>query len=167
MVRVAAPVVAAMALAGACASSAFDRDAAVDRAVAGGLTPDQAECYVDRVAEEVGTDVLDGDPPAPEGEDGRALAAIRIDCVGVEALGRPRVPAPPAAPPAEGTAGTGPRTFGDDPGLDELWVACEQGDGGACDRLFDDAPLGSDYESFGATCGNRGAEPTCAAVYTG
>lgn len=46
-------------------------------------------------------------------------------------------------------------TFGDNPELDRLWTACEEGDGNACDQLFEQSPLGSDYEDFGVSCGNR------------
>jgi hypothetical protein len=50
---------------------------------------------------------------------------------------------------------SGPETYGDDPRLDALWDACDRGDMGACDRLFWDAPILSDYEDFGFTCGGR------------
>jgi hypothetical protein len=50
---------------------------------------------------------------------------------------------------------SGPNAYGDDPGLDRLWESCERGSMGACDRLFWDAPLFSDYEEFGLTCGGR------------
>lgn len=49
----------------------------------------------------------------------------------------------------------GPNTLGDDPVLDSLWRSCEQGSGAACDELFEQAPLGSDYERFGVNCGDR------------
>ena len=48
-----------------------------------------------------------------------------------------------------------PVTFGDDPTLDALWTACEQGSGQSCDQLFAAAPVGSDYEEFGVSCGQR------------
>lgn len=48
-----------------------------------------------------------------------------------------------------------PIGLGDDPGLDRLWRSCEEGRGEACDRLFDQAPANSSYESFGLTCGDR------------
>ena len=48
-----------------------------------------------------------------------------------------------------------PFTFGDDPTLDALWTACEQGSGQSCDQLFAAAPVGSDYEEFGVSCGHR------------
>ncbi|MEM9609283.1 MAG: hypothetical protein AAGA99_17800 [Actinomycetota bacterium] len=45
--------------------------------------------------------------------------------------------------------------YGDDPGLDALWDACEGGDGVACDDLYFTSPIGSVYEEFGSTCGGR------------
>ncbi|WP_229023186.1 DUF2510 domain-containing protein [Actinomarinicola tropica] len=46
-------------------------------------------------------------------------------------------------------------TYGDNPTLDALWDACEGGDGQACDDLYFQSPLGSEYEEFGDTCGGR------------
>jgi len=40
-----------------------------------------------------------------------------------------------------------------DPYLDGLWDACAVGDWAACDSLYVEAPIGSAYEEFGATCG--------------
>ncbi len=58
--------------------------------------------------------------------------------------------------PSEQLAFTdGPNRYGDDPKLDRLWDGCEDGDGEACDQLWDEAPLGSEYERFGVTCGER------------
>lgn len=51
------------------------------------------------------------------------------------------------------TAGDG--DYGSDPALDALWDSCEAGDGQACDDLFFDSPVGSEYENFGSTCGLR------------
>jgi S1-C subfamily serine protease len=48
-------------------------------------------------------------------------------------------------------------TYGDDPYLDELWDACAAGDLVGCDTLYYDSPVGTDYESFGASCGDTGA----------
>jgi hypothetical protein len=45
--------------------------------------------------------------------------------------------------------------YGDDPRLDQLQDACETGDMGACDDLFRESPLGSRYERFGDSCGER------------
>ncbi|MBT8240539.1 MAG: hypothetical protein KJN63_04870 [Acidimicrobiia bacterium] len=50
---------------------------------------------------------------------------------------------------------TGPVAYGDDPELDELWDRCEAGEGIACDELWSAAPIGSEYERFGVTCGER------------
>ena len=46
-------------------------------------------------------------------------------------------------------------TDGDTGALDELWVACDDGDMAACDELFFAAPVGSEHEEFGMTCGWR------------
>jgi hypothetical protein len=49
----------------------------------------------------------------------------------------------------------GPAAYGDDPELDRLWDRCEAGEGVACDDLWNQAPIGSEYERFGVTCGER------------
>lgn len=46
-------------------------------------------------------------------------------------------------------------TFGDDPYLDSLWLDCEAGFGASCETLYWESPVGSRYEQFGATCGDR------------
>ena len=53
------------------------------------------------------------------------------------------------------TFDTGPFNIGDDLYLDELYADCTRGDGRACDLLWEEAPVGSIYESFGVSCGNR------------
>lgn len=45
--------------------------------------------------------------------------------------------------------------YGDDPELDLLWDGCVSGDMLDCDDLFFQAPVGSEYESFGESCGDR------------
>jgi branched-chain amino acid transport system substrate-binding protein len=51
---------------------------------------------------------------------------------------------------------SGASSYGDDPELDALWDACEAGDDVACDDLYWESPLGSEYESFGLSCAGRG-----------
>jgi hypothetical protein len=46
-----------------------------------------------------------------------------------------------------------PYDYGDDSVFDEYWRLCEFGDGYACDLLFQQSPVGSVYEEYGATCG--------------
>lgn len=53
----------------------------------------------------------------------------------------------------------GPSTYGDDPSLDETWDHCASGDEPSCDALVGGAPLGSEYETFGASCGERREGP--------
>lgn len=54
---------------------------------------------------------------------------------------------------ADDPSGSDANDYGDDPELDTLWDQCAGGDLAACDSLWFDAPLGSEYESFGDTCG--------------
>ncbi len=46
--------------------------------------------------------------------------------------------------------------YGDDPYLDNLYDQCADGDDQACDDLFWESPLNSEYEAFGENCGGRG-----------
>ncbi len=48
-----------------------------------------------------------------------------------------------------------PFTNGDDIELDGLWAECENGMGASCDQLFEQSPIGSEYEQFGVSCGER------------
>ena len=51
--------------------------------------------------------------------------------------------------PAEGDA------YGDNPDLDALYDGCTAGDAEACDELYWTSPVGSAYEAYGNTCGDR------------
>jgi hypothetical protein len=157
-------IVASAALV-ACSDDGVDRAEAVQRVVAesgGRITPDQAGCYVDRVLDEIGSRPLRPGAEVPPEVNGR-LTTIRVDCIGVEALGAPPSSNVEPQPPEGGLPG--PKRRGDDVTLDALWDQCAGGFGQACDELFDRAPMGSDYENFGATCGRRTREQQCVAVY--
>ncbi len=131
----------------------------------GRFTRTQAECYVDRVAQELGTGVLTpGTEPSPEQIP--RLTSIRVDCVGVTSLGT-TIPGPPITVEQDPSGVTQPRKPGDDPKLDQLYAACQAGSGAACDQLFDAAPIGSEYEQFALTCGGRTQEARCADKYPG
>ncbi|MCL3860599.1 hypothetical protein [Actinotalea sp. K2] len=59
-------------------------------------------------------------------------------------------------------------SYGDDPALDALWDACADEEWQACDDLFLESPLGSEYERFGDTCGDRtGGGPSCSEQMAG
>jgi hypothetical protein len=45
--------------------------------------------------------------------------------------------------------------YGDNPELDAMWDACAAGDGDACDELYFNSLVGTEYEAFAATCGDR------------
>ena len=157
-------------LGAACRDAGIDRERAVEDAIAdtgGRLTRSQAECYVDRALDELGAGALRPGAEVPPEQRGR-LTTIRVDCVGLDNLGVFTVPAtvaPGASGGRDGAAAGSVETLGDDPVLDDRWRACEAGFGAACDELFAEAPIGSAYEAFGVTCGNRTPEPRCADVY--
>jgi len=46
-------------------------------------------------------------------------------------------------------------TYGDDPRLDALYDSCADGDMAACDQLYWESPIFSEYETFGNLCGGR------------
>jgi hypothetical protein len=147
----------------------FDREAAVNRVIdesGGRLTRQHAECYVDRAVAEVGAIHLEGTAEQTPGVIGR-LTSIRVDCIGVNNLGRPAATGTlrPLAPDE-----TSPRNLptnpGDDANLDLLYQSCGAGNGAACDALFDAAPPGSHYEEFAVSCGNRTRVPRCADTYS-
>ena len=165
VVGVAIVVVVGVAVTG---GSHFDRQAAEQRVVdqsGGRITFDQAGCYVDRVHAEVGDAYLAADAH-PSDDVVARLTAIRVDCVGIANLGvEGTAPSAAGADVPSTESGNLPRRFGDDATLDQLYRACRDGTGQACDQLFTQAPVGSDYESFAVTCGNRTRELSCAAVY--
>lgn len=160
-------VVALAAGSAACRDAGIDRERAVADAIAatgGRLTPEQAGCYVDRVLDELGAAPLRPGAEVPPEQRSR-LTTIRVDCVGVERLGWFTVTPTLARRDPVGGGVPLPDGPGDDPVLDERWRACEAGFGAACDELFAEAPVGSAYETFGVTCGDRTPEPRCADVY--
>jgi hypothetical protein len=61
-----------------------------------------------------------------------------------------------------------PVDLGDDPLLDRLADECFDGDISSCDDLYRESFLGSEYEKYGATCGERtrrGQGGGCTALY--
>ncbi len=161
---------ALLAVAAACSSSpAFDRDRAVGDVVeanAGRVSREQAGCVVDRVASELGTAVLEPDAQLSPQQVER-LTSIKIDCVGVANLGLGAATSTVAPRSTATGPGRQPLRKGDDPRLDLLYEACQQGSGPSCDQLFDASPLGSEYEEFASTCGGRTKELRCADRYPG
>jgi hypothetical protein len=80
----------------------------------------------------------------------------RADTVDITAPKTTDPDAPEAPDPGEfPTVDPEADAYGDDPTLDALWDQCAEGSGKACDDLFWLAPLDSQYEQFGYTCGDR------------
>ena len=112
-----------------------------DELVGGGATPDVAEC-VTRLAR---YDLRTGDL------DPIALDELKLNCERAE-----RILNDDGGDDDQTLAFVdGPHTLGDDPELDRLWRACADGSGQACDDLFRESPVGSEYERFGVSCGDR------------
>jgi hypothetical protein len=66
-----------------------------------------------------------------------------------------------AGPPTQPPTGS--------PEFDDLAQSCYEGDMRSCDQLFNETPVGSDYEAYGDTCGGRwpiSARPSCTQVIT-
>lgn len=159
--------VAVVLLTAGCSGDSVDRDAAVaevQQRWAGRLDDVQAGCYVDRVLAEVGAVALEDETVLAPSQVGR-LTDIRVDCIGIDNLAAVGSTTTAALDPDDTWLANQPMARGDDPQLDLLWVACEDGDGAACDQLFDRAVPGSEYEEFALTCGGRTRELVCADVY--
>lgn len=131
------------------AEVAIERTDVIAAYEAEGLSSGVAECVVGLGEREFELESL-----SPGGEVDEVTSAlldeIVASCVQAEAI----LSAAPAEPEVL-ALDAGPQDYGDDPRLDFLWDRCEAGDGRACDRLWLDAPIGSVYETFGVTCGER------------
>ncbi len=138
-------------IASACSSTEEQfKDSLIDQ----GFTEEQANCTVEKLEEaginpeDVTDEALGDDPVPPEairatveclaGEDVADLVDD-VDLSGIDS----------------DTLTSDANTFGDNPDLDAMWTACEGGSAQACDDLYLQSPVGSEYEAFGNTCGNR------------
>lgn len=139
-------------LAAACSSSApvvvsISADDVVLAYVDEGLDADVADCFVGLGQREFDLEVLM--PGAAPEADRPLVDEMLSSCIdAVAILGTDE-------PPERQAFDVGPFNIGDDMYLDALWVACDRGDGEACDVLWEESPVGSMYESFGVSCGNR------------
>lgn len=152
-VRWVLPLVLTSALVfGACSDPAPDvaivrADDVVLAYVDSGLSADVADCFVGLGQREF--ELGDLLPGAAAEADRPLIDEMLASCESAVAILAADEPPPPSL------IGIGPFNVGDDMYLDELWTACDRGDGAACDELWAEAPVGSIYESFGVTCGGR------------
>lgn len=122
-----------------------DRDDAVAFLVGEGFVPSDAGCLADGAFDVFGTwDFIDLDATSEQDE---LLDNLLDTCVTT-------VPGPAAGSAPPGT----------DPEFDALWIACDQGSASACDDLYFDSPLDSDYEAYGYSCGGRSISESCSVV---
>jgi len=124
-----------------------------------GLDAEVADCLVGLGSREFELDALL--PDAAPAEDALLLDEMLRSCTdAVAVLSEEDV--------AERTSfDTGPFNIGDDVHLDELYTKCSRGDGVSCDLLWQESPVGSIYESFGVSCGNRPEILDCTAEMNG
>lgn len=131
----------------------------VDQLVEGGMERDVAECFAGKLIDEFGVAefIKVGSGEQPSTELMTRSVEILTECAGGAGLDFDSGDTPSdfrdLAQPRDQV--DGPYTYGDDPDLDDLWDECEAGSGSACDTLFFQSPVGSEYEAFGNTCGNR------------
>ncbi len=134
---------------GADEPAELSRDEVLTAYAGQGLEPGVAECVIGLGEREVELAEL---APGADVDDmtGALVAEVIASCEDAASILSAEPPAPEVL-----AFDAGPFAFGDDNRLDFLYTQCEAGDGRACDRLWTDAPIGSEYEQFGVTCGNR------------
>ncbi len=159
-----AALVVALVLLSACARSDEQvmptRDEVIAANVEAGLEPAVAECLVGIGQEEVSLDLLMPDAARAPLDD--LLISELTDSCGEAAEFVGQIDPRPERLAFE----DGPFTYGEDPALDALWDGCVAGAGTDCDTLWVRAPIGSEYERFGVSCGDRPQVLDCAAELT-
>ncbi len=146
-------------LAVSCGRAEFSLTSTADELVSDvmsqGAAPDVAECVRGMAIQDERLTTLD----LSNSSDKVYVDDLQASCERAARLSEPTLETPDEIP------FVGPQTYGDDPELDRLWEGCEAGDGPMCDELFETAPVDSDYESFGVTCGNREGVLNCAELW--
>ncbi|NCG38259.1 MAG: hypothetical protein GWP48_12165 [Actinobacteria bacterium] len=144
-------------LATACAGGATDEDFKAELTKDGMFSDEQADCVVDKLNE---AGINPGDlTDQALGDDDPPIEAITIttECLIGDLTDEMQDDVSDMiddmSTGTEGDVSLG--TYGDDPELDKMWDACERGQMQACDDLFFESPIGSDYEAFGNSCGRR------------
>ncbi len=160
LAAVAVTVIAVMALGGGDDNTPSVRTQVVSRAHAAyDLNSSDSECVADLLIDQVGEGAL---------EDATSDAVAQaVDDVGVQTIVDECNIDEAALTGGGGTTDTtdgttdtteitgADGTYGSDPALDALYDSCADGDFAACDQLYLDSDAGSEYETFGDTCGNR------------
>ena len=104
------------------------------------ITDDDATCMANTLLESLGPEAL-----------GRLTDTQSTDAFGLEVM---RV-ASDCGVPLDTFAPQPGITYGDNPTMDALYDECAAGSGAACDALYQQSGVRTEYESFGLTCGNR------------
>ena len=114
------------------------------------ITDNTVDCIIDELGAR-GLSVADisdsaiGDDPIPADAQEAIFTCLSADSLSTDT--------PDTSDSSDSSDSSG--TYGSDAELDALWDACVAGDGAACDDLYFQAPIGSEYEDFGDKCGDR------------
>lgn len=118
------------------------------------LTDEQADCVANHVVDEIGADRFEDvdfdaeEPPADLADDLFAAAAGGLEPCDID----------PADFTGAGDDAEEPEDDEPSGSLQALYDDCEAGDFAACDSLYFQSDVDSDFEEFGSTCGGT-AEP--------
>lgn len=124
-------------------------DDAIASLASDGHADDVAECIVGLVTGRVDPAALVGDIQLTAADELAIDEATKNCELATELLSED------VEPPSDLAFDALPQNYGDDADLDRLWDDCADGLGEACDSLWEEAPIGSGYERFGVTCGER------------
>lgn len=138
----------------------------------GDLSRSDAECLADFYLDDLGADAFKGiDLSDPDSDPPKALED-EFQATGIKAVrecdiaGLVPEESSSTTDTTDGSSDDGDGTYGSDPVLDALYDDCAGGDYAACDELYDKSPLGSDYEAFADSCGERNdPQGYCVDVY--
>jgi len=115
-----------------------------------GVADDDATCMADAMLESLGPEALGLMADSVESDAG-------VMAFGAELLGA----ASDCGVTLDTLAPQTGATYGDNPEMDALYDECAAGDGASCDALYEQSGVGTEYETFGGTCGGR-FEPAAA-----
>ena len=91
-----------------------------------------------------------------------AIPAVIVSIIVLGAIIAEILDSRPSFPDPAPSISSSPSNYGDDDDLDVLWDDCADGDYGSCEDLYYESDVGTQYEDFGWTCGDRTTGGMCA-----
>jgi hypothetical protein len=129
----------------------------------GDLSQSDAECLADYYIDDLGADAFkdidlddpSSEPPSELQDEFIATGLKAGQKCNIDGFTADSTTTTTTIGTTDSSTGGGDGTYGSDPELDALYDACAAGDFQACDDLYDRSELGSEYEGFADSCGNR------------